>query len=386
MFIKREIDAFLARRMFAGKVLVVYGPRQSGKTTAIRHWLETSGLAAQSVVFNGDETADRELLADASAERLQLLVGNKKVLFIDEAHKIPGIGWVLKRLYDKGGNIQAIASGSSSEALAEETEEPLTGRKFEYTLLPPSFAELSALSSPVEELRELERRLVYGSYPDVVTHPGDEPDRLRAIGKGHLYKDILKHDGIKHPELLDKLLRSLAFQIGREVSCNELARQAGCDAKTAAKYIDILEKAFIVFSLGSYARNLRNELRKSRKVFFCDCGIRNYVLGDWRPLARRDPAEAGLLWENWFIAERRKRLLADAPETRMFFWRTAQRQEIDLVEESAEGLSACELKWNPRKARGSICATFRKAYPEASCALVSPPDCPAHLLPQTPPA
>ena len=386
MFINREIDAFLARRMFSGKVLVVYGPRQSGKTTAIEHYLEVSGLAPQTATFNGDETADRELLADASAERLKLLIGNKKVLFIDEAHKIPGIGWVLKRLSDKVEGVQAIASGSSSEALAEETEEPLTGRKFETTLLPPSFAELSALSSPLEELRELERRLVFGSYPDVVTHPGDEPDRLRAIGKGYLYKDILKHDEIKRPELLDKLLRALAFQIGQEVSFNELAQQAGCDGKTAAKYVDILEKAFIVFSLGSYARNLRNELRKSRKVFFCDCGIRNYVLGDWRPLARRDPVEVGRLWENWFIAERRKRLLADAPETRMFFWRTTQRQEVDLVEESASGLVARELKWNPRKTRGSVCATFRKAYPEAVCALVAPPDCPAHLLPQTPPA
>ena len=359
MFIQREIDDFLNRRMFGGKVLVVYGPRQSGKTTAIEHYLAESGLAAQTVTFNGDETADRDLLADASAERLRLLLGNKKVLFIDEAHKIPGIGWTLKRLYDKLEGVQAIASGSSSEALAEQTEEPLTGRKFEYTLLPPSFAELSALSSPLDELRALERRLVHGSYPDVVTHPGDEPDRLRAIGKGYLYKDILKHDGVKRPELLDKLLRALAFQIGQEVSCNELAQQAGCDAKTAAKYIDILEKAFIVFSLGSYARNLRNELRKSRKVFFCDCGIRNYVLGDWRPLAQRSPDEAGRLWENWFIAERRKRLLADAPETRMFFWRTTQRQEVDLVEESASGLAAFELKWNPRKARGAICPALR---------------------------
>lgn len=384
MFINREIDAFLARRMFAGKVLVVYGPRQSGKTTAIEHYLATSGLAAQTVTFNGDETADRELLADASAERLKLLLGNKKVLFIDEAHKIPGIGWVLKRLYDKADGVQAIATGSSSEALAEETEEPLTGRKFEYTLLPPSFAELAALSSPLEEMRELERRLVLGSYPDVVAHPGDEPDRLRAIGKGYLYKDILKHDGIKRPELLDKLLRALAFRIGQEVSWNELGQMAGCDAKTAAKYVDILEKAFIVFRLGSYARNLRNELRKSRKVYFCDCGIRNYVLGDWRPLAQRDPGEAGRLWENWYIAERRKRLLADAPETRMYFWRTAQRQEVDLVEESASGLAACELKWNPRKTRGTLCATFRNAYPEATCSLVSPPDCAARLLPSNP--
>lgn len=375
MFINREINEFFARRMFGGKVLVVYGPRQSGKTTAIEHYLDISGLASETVTFNGDETADRQLLADISPERLKLLIGGKKVVFIDEAQKVPGIGLVLKRLHDKVKDVQAIASGSSSEALAEQTEEPLTGRKFEYTLLPPSFAELSAISSPVEEMRERERRLMYGSYPDVVTHPGDEVARIREIGKGYLYKDILMHDEIKRPELLDKLLRALAFQIGQEVSFNEIAQLVGCDVKTAAKYIDILEKAFVVFRLGSYSRNLRNELKKSRKVFFCDCGIRNYVLGDWRPLAQRDPTDAGRLWENYFISERRKRILVDTPETRMFFWRTAQRQEVDLVEETADGLKAYELKWNPLKARDAISATFRSAYPNALCFGVSPENC-----------
>ena len=173
---------------------------------------------------------------------------------------------------------------------------------------------------------------------------------------------------------------SHAFQIGQEVSFSEIGQLVGCDAKTAAKYIDILEKAFIVFKLGSYSRNLRNELRKSQKVFFYDCGIRNYVLGDWRPLARRDAAEAGHLWENWFIAERRKRILADTPETRMFFWRTTQRQEVDLVEESAGGLKAFELKWNPRKAHDPICATFRNAYPEAECLGVSTRDYAERLI------
>ena len=380
MFIEREIDAFFKTRMFAGKVLVVYGPRQSGKTTSIERFLESSGLSGETVTFNGDETSDRELLADASAERLKTLIGAKKILFIDEAHKIPAIGWVLKRLYDRVKGVQAIASGSSSEALAEKTEEPLTGRKFEYTLLPPSFSELSAMSSPADEIRGLERRLVYGSYPDVVAHPGDEVARIREIGKGYLYKDILRHDEIRNPELLDKLLRALAFQIGQEVSFNEIAQLTGCDSKTAAKYVDILEKAFIVFKLGSYSRNLRNELKKSRKVFFWDCGIRNYVLGDWRPIAQRGTDEAGHLWENWFISERRKRLLSDKPETRMFFWRTAQRQEVDLVEESASGLKAFEVKWNPAKAGGSICQTFRNAYPGAECIGVSPFNCAEHLL------
>lgn len=381
MFIRREISAFLSERMMAGKVIVVYGPRQAGKTTAVEHYLAEAGLQAETVTFNGDETADRDLLADASAERLKMLIGNKKVVFIDEAQKIPGIGFVLKRFYDKVKEVQVIASGSSSEDLAEKTEEPLTGRKFEFTLLPPSFGELASTTSPAEEMRELERRLVFGSYPDVVAHPGDETARIREIGKGYLYKDILRHDGIKRPELLDKLLRALAFQIGQEVSYAELGQLVGCDAKTASRYVDILEKAFVVFRLGSFSRNLRNELRKSHKVFFFDCGIRNYVIGDWRPIAQRNSEEVGHLWENWFISERRKRILADRPETRMFFWRTTQRQEVDLIEESAEGLTAFELKWSPKKVRNSICSTFRNAYPEAACIGVSPHNCVEHLLP-----
>ena len=371
MFIKRDIFNFFDRRMFGGKVLVVYGPRQSGKTTSIESYISDRGLKPSMVTFNGDETSDRDLLADASAERMKMLVGDKRIVFIDEAHKIPCIGIVLKRFFDKFKDVQIIASGSASEELAEKTEEPLTGRKFEYTLLPPSFAELSATTSPMEEIRELERRLVFGTYPDVVAHPGDETARIREIGKGYLYKDILKHDDIRRPELLDGLLRALAFQIGQEVSFAELAQLTKSDAKTVMKYIDILEKAFIVFKLGSYSRNLRNELKKSRKVFFYDLGIRNYVLGDWRPIAQRGNDEAGHVWENYFIAERRKRIVMDEPETRMFFWRTAQKQEVDLVEESAGGLSAYEIKWNPKKSAMAFSKTFTEAYPNAVRRLVT---------------
>ena len=371
MFIKRDIFNFFDRRMFGGKVLVVYGPRQSGKTTSIESYISDRGLKPSMVTFNGDETSDRDLLADASAERMKMLVGDKRIVFIDEAHKIPCIGIVLKRFFDKFKDVQIIASGSASEELAEKTEEPLTGRKFEYTLLPPSFAELSATTSPMGEIRELERRLVFGTYPDVVAHPGDETARIREIGKGYLYKDILKHDDIRRPELLDGLLRALAFQIGQEVSFAELAQLTKSDAKTVMKYIDILEKAFIVFKLGSYSRNLRNELKKSRKVFFYDLGIRNYVLGDWRPIAQRGNDEAGHVWENYFIAERRKRIVMDEPETRMFFWRTAQKQEVDLVEESAGGLSAYEIKWNPKKSAMAFSKTFTEAYPNAVRRLVT---------------
>ena len=380
MFIKREIDEFLSKRMFSGKVLVVYGPRQAGKTTSIEHYISENGLSSETLIFNGDETVDRDLLADASAEKLKLLIGKKKVVFIDEAQKIPEIGIVLKRFYDKIKDVQVIASGSSSDELAQKTEEPLTGRKFEYVLLPLSFSELSGASSPIDEMRQLERRLMFGSYPDVVTHAGDEVSRIREIGKGYLYKDILKYEEIKRPELIDKLLRALAFQIGQEVSFSELAQVVGSDPKTVSKYIDVLEKAFIVFKLGSYSRNLRNELKKSRKVYFYDLGIRNYILGDWRALNLRGCDEVGHIWENYFISERRKYIMAYTPETRMFFWRTQQRQEVDLIEETASGLSAYKVKWNPAKLNKAMSKTFLSAYPQAECYGVSPQNYISHFI------
>ena len=372
MFIKREIDSFLSKRMFDGKVIVIYGPRQSGKTTSIEHYLQENCTESEVLIFNGDEAKDRDILADASAEKLKLLIGGKRVVFIDEAQKIPEIGIVLKRLYDKVKDVQVIASGSSSEELASKTEEPMTGRKFEYTLLAPSFAELAGITSPIEELRVLEKRLIYGSYPDVVTHPGDEVGRLREIGSGYLYKDILKYEAIRRPEILDRIMRALAFQIGQEVSYSELAETVGSDPKTVSKYIDILEKAFIVFRLGSYSRNLRNELKKSVKVYFFDTGIRNYVIGDWRVMDSRNPGEVGHLWENYVIAERRKWLLLNEPETRSFFWRTKQQREVDLIEESAAGLKAFEIKWNPKKAADPLPKTFTNAYPQAATFGVSP--------------
>ena len=359
-FITRDIDQFLSKRMFGGKVIVVYGPRQAGKTTAIERFLSREGLQDGVIGFNGDEIADRNILADASSERVRQLIGRKRIIFIDEAQKIPEIGLVAKRIYDNLKDVQVVITGSSSEDLAEKTEEPLTGRKFEYAMLPLSFAELSVQTSPMEEMRKLERRLVFGAYPDVVTHVGDEAERIRQIGKGYLYKDILKHDTIRRPELVDKILRALAFQIGQEVSYAEIAQLTGSNEKTVGKYIDILEKAFIVFRLPSFSRNLRNELKKSRKVYFYDLGIRNYVVGDWRSVEARGQDEAGRLWENYLIAERLKWRLRNEPDTRAFFWRTVQGQEIDLVEESAAALRAFEIKWNPAKAKRTLPSTESK--------------------------
>jgi len=372
--IKREIDDFLEKRMFSGKTLVIYGPRQAGKTTAVENFIARHQLSDETLTLNGDETADREMLADISSDRLALLVGRKRVLFIDEAHKVPEIGLVLKRAWDNLKTIQVVASGSSSVELADKIEEPMTGRKFDYTLMPLSFAELAADRSPMEEMRARERRMIYGTYPDIVTHPGDEVARLRELGKGYLYKDILKFEDVKRPEILDKIVRALAYQIGQEVAYSEIAQLVGTDDKTVSRYVDILEKAFIVRKVGSYSRNLRNELKKSKKIYFTDCGIRNYVIGDWRPLMARGGTEVGHLWENYLVAERAKWRLLHEPETRDYFWRTTQQQEVDLVEESASELRAFQFKLDPKKAAKPISKTFASAYPHAVCKGISAAD------------
>ena len=380
VFIRRDIESFLKKRMFDGKTLVVYGPRQSGKTTSIEHYLREQGLLDVTVTFNGDEPAHCELLSDISSERLKLLLGKKKILFIDEAHKIDNIGLVLKRAWDKLKDVQVIASGSSSVELSDKIEEPMVGRKFEYVLMPLSFAELANGTSPLDEMRELERRLMFGSYPDIVSHPGDETVRLRELGKGYLYKDILKMGEIRRPELLDRLAKALAFQIGQEVSSMELAQTVGTDDKTVVKYIDILEKAYIVRKVTSFSRNLRNELKKSKKIYFNDCGIRNYVIGDWRPLSQRGEVEIGHLWENYLVAERAKWRLVNEPDTREFFWRTTQQQEVDLVEEGASVLRGFEFKWSNKKENMRLPQTFTKAYPQAVCRCVVPRSLPTFLL------
>lgn len=372
MLIKRDIDAFFEKRMFAGKALVVYGPRQAGKTTAVENYLRLHGLDSEVVFFNGDETADRETLADASAERISILVGKKKILFIDEAHKIPEIGLVMKRAFDRCKGLQIVATGSSSVELAEKIEEPMTGRKFEYALMPLSFAELAANATPADEMRAIERRLVFGCYPDIVVNPGDEVERLRELGKGYLYKDVFKYGELRKPEVLDRLVRALAFQVGQEVSYSELARTVGADDKTVADLIGVLEKAYVVRKVPSYARNLRNELKKAKKVYFVDCGIRNCIIGDWRTIGERGADEAGRLWENYLFSERFKWRLLHERDTREFFWRTSQQQEVDMIEAGSFGLRAFEFKWNSRRAGVSLPKTFVSAYPEAACRTVVP--------------
>ncbi len=366
-YIERSVTVDIRKRLFSGKAIIVFGPRQSGKTTMIKQLV--APYSDDTLWLNGDSPDVRELLVNITSTRLRSIIGKKKVVVIDEAQRIAHIGLTMKLINDELPEIQLIATGSSAFELADKTAEPLTGRKFEYKLLPLSFSELCSNAGLLEERRMLHQRLIYGAYPEVVTKPGDEQALLSMLASSYLYKDLLTLESVKKPVLLDKLVRALALQLGSEVSANELSNLICADNKTVDKYIDLLEKAYVVFSLPAFNRNARNEIRKSRKIFFYDLGIRNAILGNFIPVESR--TDIGALWENYLILERLK-LQCNIPfPPRHFFWRNIDQREVDYLEESVTDLSAWEFKWNP-KAKGKIPAAFMIAYPKAKNALVTP--------------
>ncbi len=329
--------------------------------------------------FTGDDPADREALTDISLTRLKLILGNSKVVVIDEAQKISGIGDTMKLITDHLPEIQLIATGSSSFQLASSLGDSLAGRKREFQLFPISFSEMVSHSGLIEEERSIPDRMVYGYYPEVVMNPGKEREILKELSDSYLYKDILALEKIAKGEKLVKLVQALALQIGSQVSYHELAQTVGIDDKTVEKYIDILEKCNIVFRLPSYAKNLRNELKFSRKVYFYDLGIRNAVLGNFTPLDLRPKEEVGHMWENFMIAERRKYNEYSGRYVSSYFWRTEQQKEVDLIEVIDGALSAFEFKWDPEK-KVKTPAQFVSSYPEASFEAVSPKNAAEFLL------
>lgn len=360
-YIRRTIESEIVRLLPQGKVIVVYGPRQSGKTTMVRHIVDEQTLDA--LWLDADMADVRQMLTELTPEKWKGLLGGRRMLVIDEAQRVNGIGMALKILVDNIKGLQVIVTGSSALELKNRTEEPLTGRKFDFLLLPPSFAELSGMSGTLSEMRLIEERLVYGSYPDVLFAGMDRERVLRSLASSYLYKDLLALDGIVKSAALEKLVVALAFQIGSEVSYQELAETVGIDRKTVEKYVDLLKRCFVVFEVGAYSRNLRNEIKKSRKFYFHDVGVRNAVIGNLLPLSSRPGDETGHLWENYVIAERFKRNVNLPTPPRAYFWRTKSGQEIDYIEEANGGIAAWEIKWNARKARGSLSAAFLAAYP-----------------------
>ena len=372
--IKRQLQQVIEERMFQGKAIILIGARQVGKSTLFRQILGelvTSGIANEQVLMlDCDDPEMRSLLQDANLNELGQMLAGKRVVLIDEAQRIKGISLTLKMITDHFPDVQLLVTGSSSFMLQGQLNEPLTGRKFEYHLFPISTQEMYNDGGLVLVKQSLESRLIFGSYPDVVSHKENARELLGNLSGSYLYQDLLSLEGIRKPAILEKLLVALALQLGDEVSYNELAQTVGTDSKTVEKYIDLLEKCYVVFHLSAFNRNLRNELKKSKKIYFYDNGIRNALIRNYNPISLRN--DMGALWENFFISERMKYNHYHRRYVNAYFWRTTQQQEIDYVEESDGQFSAFEVKWNPKKGNASIPSSFTKAYPVATAATITP--------------
>lgn len=363
--IKRGIEKSFVSRLDDHKVLIVFGARQVGKTTFLNQIFEEM----ESVLWlNGDDLEVRILLENVNTQTWKILIGKHKYLIIDEAQRIENIGLKTKLLVDNK-LVKVVLSGSSSFDLANKLNEPLTGRKWEYNLFPFGFQELAKHTNVITEKSLLENRLVFGAYPEVVLNQGEEKSILTTLSDSYLYKDIFSWQGIRKPEKLKLLLMALAFQLGNEVSYNELGKTIGLDNQSVESYIDLLEKNFIVFRLTSFSRNLRKELTSKRKIYFWDLGIRNAIIAQFQPIPLRQ--DVGNLFENYFIAERIKYNRNQGFFSNYYFWRTHDQQEIDLIEEVDGKLIAYEIKWNATK-KVRFSKTFTNNYENVETHVVNP--------------
>lgn len=358
--------------MFKGKAIVLIGARQVGKSTLFRQILNglKQPIARQVLTLDCDDPEICTMLENANLNELRLLVGNNRIIMVDEAQRVKGIGMTMKMLTDHFPEVQLMATGSSSFLLQGQLNEPLTGRKYEYYLYPLSTQELYGDGGLMRVKQTLETRLVYGSYPDVLNNAGNMREILMNLSGSYLYQDLLSMESVRKPVILEKLLLALALQVGSEVSYNELAQTVGTDSKTIEKYIDLLEKCYIIFRLSALSRNVRTELKKGKKIYFYDNGIRNALIQNLNPLSVRQ--DAGALWENFFISERKKYNHYNGRYVNSYFWRTTQQQEIDYIEESDGAFTAFEMKWNPRRANTQLPSAFLNAYNVSDKVIVTP--------------
>ncbi|MBR5580209.1 MAG: ATP-binding protein [Treponema sp.] len=367
--IQRDLQAVLESKLGKGKVLLLIGPRQVGKTTLLQSMVHKLSPDKKTQFWNCDESDVRQFLSEANSAKLKSIVGNADFIVIDEAQRIKDIGLTLKLLHDSFPKIQLAVTGSSSLDLSNSVNEPLTGRKFEYNLFSFSTNELVQHTSVLEEGRQLQNRLLYGFYPDVVNNPGDEKEILANLVNSYLYKDVFEFQDIRKPAVIEKLVQALALQVGSEVSFNELGNLLGIDVQTVQRYVDLLEKAYVIFHLRSYSKNVRNELKKSIKIYFYDNGVRNAVLSNFSPWELR--SDTGSLWENFLISQRIKNNLYHNRSCKYYFWRTTQRQEIDFIEEVENRLFAYEFKFSGKKARSKCPLTFSNNYPDVPFSVVT---------------
>lgn len=352
---KRTLQDTIQSKMGKRKAIILIGPRQVGKTTLIKEIINKES----HLFLDADDPTVRSLLTDPNTEQLRNLIGSFKTVFIDEAQRISNIGISLKIITDQFKDVQLIVSGSSSFELTNKLNEPLTGRKWEFELLPISWVEFENKHGFLYAEQQLENRMLYGFYPDVLNNPGDEKDILKQLVNSYLYRDILAYANIRKPEIIEKLVLALALQIGSEVNYSELSKIVGVDKNTISHYIDILEKSYVLFKLSSFSRNLRTEITKNKKIYFYDTGIRNMIIGNFTKLELRQ--DKGALWENFLIAERMKQINYNQLYTKIYFWRTKQQQEVDFVEELDGLICGYEFEWQPKNKK-KLPKTFSNTY------------------------
>jgi predicted AAA+ superfamily ATPase len=362
MYIPQKQIENLRQLIIPGKVIVIHGPRRVGKTTLLKKYLESEN---NSVLFvNGDDIIVRQYLESQSIQTLRDFVGDHRLLVVDEAQYVEKIGLNLKLIVDHIPEIKVIVTGSSSFDLDRDVGEPLIGRKYVLKLFPLSQMEISKIEKRHETTASLESRLIYGSYPEVVLIRDNRrrEDCLRELIQSYLFKDILALEGIRYANKLVRLLQLLAFQIGKQVSFTELGKQLSMSKNTVERYLDLLEKVFVIYRLSGFSRNLRKEITKSQRYFFYDTGVRNALIGNFNPLSVRN--DLGELWENYIITERMKRQEYLRKVTNSYFWRTYDKKEIDLVEERQGRLFGYEVKW--KKERVKIPQDWTSGYPDAA--------------------
>ena len=365
--IERLLRNLIEKRLYRNKAIIIVGPRQIGKTTLLR--MLVADTQRKVLMWNCDEPDVRRKLAEPTSTELRVEIGDADLILIDEAQRVKNIGITLKLMIDNFPEKQLVVTGSSAIELSNSINEPLTGRKYEYVMYPFSAEELINEFGAQDERRMLERRLVYGSYPEVVNNAGEEREVLTDLVGSYLYKDIFSFQDVRKPEVIEQLLQALALQVGSEVSFNELGRLLGLNSVTVQRYIDLLEKSFVVFHLRSFSRNVRSELKKSRKIYFWDNGVRNAIIGDFKSLGLRP--DVGALWENYVISERLKHNAYNSFYGKSYFWRTQLQQEVDYVEDIDGALHAYEFKWSKTK-QPRLTETFAKNYPDHTFEVVSP--------------